>query len=176
MSQIETKTLASLVEHSSQLFSKIIASEGELSPELEAELQSVLSTDLPAKVDACQYFLSRLESEIEYFSAQAKQLQDATRSLKNAESRFKDYIKQVMLQNGLTDIEGNTYRFKLSNSKPSLVVNQELVEPAYKVQIVETVVDKKKIEDDLKLGVPVIGAELVPSYSLRSYANKKVDR
>jgi hypothetical protein len=97
---------------------------------------------------------------------------DAAKALKNAQERLKDRMKHLIQESGKNGVEGDYWSFKLSSGKPSLIVDQENLDSAYFMQVVETVPDKKRIEEDLKNHVPVKGAYLKETVVLRKGVKK----
>ena len=83
-----------------------------------------------------------------------------------------DNIKEAMQTLETDELVGIDVRFKLSKSNPSCVIDDpEKIDAAYKTVVQEIKIDKKRITDDLKHGIPVEGAYLQESFSLRQYAN-----
>lgn len=174
MSENQSGSLRSLVTLSNDLLNQLLESNGQLTPELEEQL-SKLEIALPAKVDSYAYLIDRFEAEAEFWKARAENNALVMKACLAAQKRLKDNLKFAMQEQKAGEIKGNEVRFKLQNSKPSLVIDETIIDPAYTYQHVETRIDKKKIEEDLKIGVPVKGATLEPSFSLRVYANRKAD-
>lgn len=74
---------------------------------------------------------------------------------------------------GVTELSGSEFAFKLARTAPVVdVVDQDKIPDTYiKVKVEETV-DKKKIADDLKLGIQIEGVILKENYSLRTSIKK----
>ncbi len=174
MSNDQKETLRGLVALSNDLLNQLVELSGELSPELEAQL-ATLEISLPAKVDSYAYLMDRLEAEAGFWKARAESNALVMKACLAAQKRLKENLKFAMQEQKSDEIKGNDIRFKLQNSKPSLIIDEATIDPAYTFQHVETRIDKKKIEEDLKIGVPVKGAALEPSFSLRVYANRKAE-
>lgn len=165
------KSLPQLVQTSQVLIQALLESNGEITPEIEAALIEV-DVKLPQKIDNYQAVLDRLDMESEYWSARAESFAKMAKGCKSAKERLKDSLKFAMKALETDELIGNDCRFKLSNSKPKMIIDQIELEPSYYMQVTTTEVDKKKIEEDLKLGVPVKGARLEEVKSIRSYLNK----
>lgn len=123
-------------------------------------------------MDAYQAVLERLEIEGEYWASKAEAYAKMAKGCKGARERLKDSLKYAMKELGTDELIGHDCKFKLSNSKPKLVVDETDLDKSYYMQVTMTVVDKKRIEEDLKIGVPVKGAKLEEVKSIRSYLNK----
>lgn len=169
----EKITLRDLVKSSQSIVEALIESGGELSPEMEAQLQN-LEINLPAKIDAYASVMERMEMEEEYWKQKAEVLRSVAKGCSNVRERLKESLKYAAQSINATELIGNDVRFKISNSKPKLVLDGP-IDPAYVIQVTTTEVDKKRIEEDLKIGVPVEGARLVETKSIRAYVNKRVE-
>ena len=165
-------SLISLVTQSQELEKQLIESGGEISPEMESAWMDLKST-LPEKVDSCAFLIKKCKANHEFYKAQADEIYKIANSFKSVVERINDNVKFTMVENNLTELKGNDVRFLLSKGKPSIKIDEKELDEAYKHQVVSTEIDKKKVEDDLKLGVPVKGARLIENVALRSYANKR---
>lgn len=143
---------------------------GELSPELESQLDSI-NPDLPKKIDCYNFVIEDLESSAELFKSRANQMAQMASSLSRASDRIKSSLKQIMIARGLTDLEGEVIRFKLSETKKRLVING--TPPAqFMMTITEVVPDKEMIKQSLELGESIEGCSLEGGFQLRKYLNK----
>jgi hypothetical protein len=121
--------------------------------------------------------MERMESISEFYKKRA----DDYLRLSKAASRLVDYckdnLKYAMQELDTNELVGNDFYFKLSKTNPKCVIDDEAkIDMVYKREIKEIVVDKKAILEDLKQGLPVVGAKLEESFSLRAYIkspNKK---
>lgn len=143
-------------------------SQGCINHELEARLQSFLSD-----VDTSAEMLERMEAFEEYLRAKASKFEKMARGYKNAREFMKTCLKEDISKMGMDRLVGNERSIIVSNSKPKLEIDEATLDPAYLMQVTTTSPDKKRIEEDLKLGVPVKGASLVPVKSLKLGINKK---
>jgi hypothetical protein len=168
----ENKSLVSIVSEVNQIETMLIESGGEITPEIECAL-AVRDASVATKVDGYSYILDRLESLEEHYKNQAAFFSVISKQCKGAKDRLKDNLKGAMQEMGLDEIKGNDFRFKLSNSKPALeILDLGVVPKGYKKEVITVEIDKKALADDLAVG-EIPGARLVPSFSLRKYANTK---
>ena len=167
----ENQSLPQLVQSSHMLVQALLESGGELTAEIEQSLTEI-DTKMPQKIDGYQAVLERLEIEGEYWSQKASDFAKMASGCKKARERLKDTLKHAMKELGTDELIGNDCRFKLSNSKPKLVINEVELDKAYYMQVTSTVVDRKKIEEEMAMGVPIAGVRLEEVKSLRPYLNK----
>ena len=128
---------------------------------------------LPQKVDGYKAVMDKLDQEAKYFKAQADKFLTAASSLKRLHTDLKERIKIAMKELGVDELQGDDFRFKLSNTKPKLKINMEVLPAEYTIQTIDYIADKEKIEMELNEGVIIDGAELEHGHSLRTYVNKR---
>lgn len=162
--------LVQIVNDVSTIEEKLIQSEGQLTPEIEA-LLVINSEMLPAKIDNYSLVLERFDSLAEYYSKRAKFFSQISKQCEAVQERLKENIKTAMKTLETDEIKGHDIRFKLQRTKPSVViVDEKLIPKEYKKEIITYQIEKERLKSDLEIGV-VPGAKLEESFSLRAYAN-----
>lgn len=153
--------------HADKLENMLIESGGEITPEIQAEM-SINPTTIAMMVDIKYIGIERLEASIELFEKKAEDFSRIASSLKNAKSFILDSIKSHMIETGKKELTGEDYQFKLSGAAPKVeIINESELADVYKKEKIEISIDKKRIGEDLKNGLPVQGAVLKENYSLR---------
>jgi hypothetical protein len=166
------KTLTDIVVHASQIEVMLIESGGEITPEIDAMI-SARDIQLPEKIDAYSTVLDRLDIIEQHYREKANQFLLIAKSIMMASERCKDNLKSAMMTLDTNELLGNDYRFKLQNSKPAVQFNnEELIPDDYKRKVETIVIDKKRIYEDLTIGIPVAGCNLSHGKSLRKFINK----
>lgn len=167
----DSKSLVRLAEESAKIEIALAESGGELTPEIEAAL-AVLDLKLPAKIDGYAFFLERMAQVACHYDERVKAYERMSKSANAVIKRLEDNIKYAMESTKTDEIKGVDVRFKLSPTAGKVVIeNEELIDPAYTVIEQVRKIEKKRIGEDLKAGVPVKGARLEVGTSLRRYAN-----
>lgn len=157
--------LKSLIEQSSLI--ELAVLDGRDDVPFEVDLNNV------ASVEAYNFITQNLEQRAEFYKAQAAEFSKIAKNISNLSERYNEHVKKIMAESGLTDIEGTSFRFKLTTVKPKMVIdNEELLIADYSKTETKVVIDKERAKQDLELGVPVKGAHLEQSYSLRRYPIK----
>lgn len=147
-----------------QLLEEVTASEGELTPELEAKINQV-STDLVEKTDAVVSWVNSQEDLIELAKKRIAELNDFIARTNNKLFRIDGYVEACLKQLGTNKLEGKLY--SISKRKPVQVVNvfDETLIPMDFIKIPEPkpAVQKTEIAKALKAGIEVPGARLEES-------------
>jgi hypothetical protein len=167
----QERGLVALVDEITKIEVALIDSGGELPKEME-ELFDLTQGDLRSKVDRYKYMMDAMEARSVYFKERADEMAHARKIFDNQKLRLKDRMKFAMDLLKATDLEGNDWRFKLTQNDDRLEINSKDLDPAYTREEVVKVPDAERIRSDLSLGLPVQGAQLVASMTLRSYVNK----
>lgn len=168
---METKSLVSLAEESAKIEIALALSGGELTPEIEAMLADI-NVAVPAKVENYALLMERMDALAQHYASRAEMLVRMAKAAKNVIARCEDNLQLAMIRMDQSEISGIDIRFKLQNSPPKVVIDDEsAIDPAYTVQEITTKIEKKRIGEDLKNGVPVRGARLEFNKHVRKYAN-----
>lgn len=153
---MSNQSLAALAAQQVIVIQELIANEGEITAEQETALNALVR-----KVDDCDMFMRRLDMEAEYFEAQAKLFADQAKRVKARRDWFTAYIKMVMQSGDMKEMVGERIKFVLQNNPPKAVIDDEaLIPKEYAVTETITKIEKKRLLEDLKMGVPVPGAHL----------------
>ncbi len=156
--------MAHLYELSTELAlinDEIISADGELSPDLEARLDSV-SLDFRAKSQGIAKWtldIAGVESMIE---TEIARLQRKKKVAENLRTRLTAYIKACMEHADVQKIESPTVTLRIQKNPPSVEILAEDQLPARFIRIKQiTELDKTGILTALKSGEDVPGARLV---------------
>lgn len=170
------KSLRELVSISGAIEDALILSGGEITPELEQAL-AIKDMQLPEKVDGYNLVMDRMKSISEFYAQKAELFNRLSSAADSVISKCKDNLKFAMTEMNVTELTGYDYKFKLQASPAAAeIIDESKIAESYKVTKTITSVDKKKILEDLKIGVPVEGAVLKVGSHVRSYANNKAGK
>lgn len=152
-------SLKELLSSEQEIVDLIVYSEGEINEDIEKAL-AVLNSTLATKVDACERVLSRLEHEEAYFKEKADSFNKVANSFKASRQRLKDYLKETMLANGKTELQGDNVTLKLSQREPKLELDELTLPIMFFKEKIEYIPDRDKIRGSLQEGLQVVGAQL----------------
>ena len=166
------KSLINIVNDCALIEKALIESGGEITPEIEL-MMAIKDIQLPEKVDSYAAIMERFDNVSEFYNMKAKAFFKMYQATAKISEGCSDRIKFAMVEMKLTELHGHDVRFKLSDTAGAVeIVNETLIPSEYKTIVQNTVTDKKRIAEDLKLGIPVNGCELKINKSLRKYLNK----
>lgn len=169
----DERSLRELVSISSEIESSLIMAGGEITPEIEAAL-AITEVQVPQKIDNYNLIMERMEAISSFYEERASLFLRLAAAAKNVKKKCTENIHVAMLTLGVDELQGFDTKFRLQNNPAGVeLIDEALIPDAYKIVKTVTSVDKKKILDDLKLGVPVAGAEMKQGTHVRSYANNK---
>lgn len=154
-----------------ELESQLIESEGEINQELEIRLKHFATN-----VDTAAGMIERLKNFEMFMEWKSEQFAKMAKSAANSADFIKETIKNQMIDKNIKELSGNESRLALVNSIPSVeIADEEKLDPAYKIKVELFKIDKNRIKEDLKLGVPVAGAVLKEGKHIRIYPSRKVE-
>jgi uncharacterized membrane-anchored protein YjiN (DUF445 family) len=164
------KSLLQIAQDQSALEELIQETGGELNENLEQFLQEV-GTDLAKKSDNYACMMDVLNDTAERYRKRAQAYISAARSCENIVERMKERIHFAMTTMGVEELSGNSIRFKLQNSPPSLFLG-DLSKIPREFQVVTVTPDTSKIRSALRDGIQVGEAKLEQSKHIRTYLKK----
>lgn len=167
-----SENLVTLLQNANEIAEKIIEAEGELTPDLEIELD-LSDVAVSKKIDSISFILDRLQSDTEHFKSQAQQYANAARSLENAQKYLKERMKTAMIQYNVTRIDGVDVYFRISKAKARLVVDEDKLPSNMLMEVIVYKPDNERIRETIIANNEVPGAHLEETYSLRKYPNTK---
>lgn len=158
-----TRALYQIEQSLNDLNEQLIASGGELSPEIESQL-AITQQELSEKGANYGLVLLSNERDIEAIDAEIKRLQTLKQPIEATNKRLKEAISNAMQMHGIEKIE--TPLVKLSFRKSSSVeVDETLLNQKWFRYKAEP--DKSLIKDALKTGEVIEGAAIVEKKSLQ---------
>lgn len=173
---MSNKSLIALVSESAGLESALIESGGEITPAIESLLE-IKDLHLPEKVDNYGLVIDRMQVVSAFYKAKADEYLRLAKAASNVVGRCESNLKIAMEAMHTDEILGRDIRYRLVRSNPACIITDDSkIDGAYKITETITKVDKKRLAEDLKLGVPVEGAKLEAGYSLRRYLNSPTKR
>lgn len=114
----------------------------------------------------CKVRVNRL-AEIEALKQEEKRIAEKRKTMERALERFEDYIDMIYRESGQEKLQAGTFTLSYRKSVKTIVDNEELLPPHYKIQKVEYKPDLKAIKNDIQRGQVVVGCHLEEVYNLQ---------
>lgn len=131
-------------------FPQLMAND-EISEEDKAKIKEELTLLLQQKSQNTIGYAKNIELTIEAMKNEEKRISEQRKALENRMSKFKEYVKECMEQNGFTKIETTLGTLTIAKNPISVeIVNEDEIPSEYKQEVVTTKVDKKAISDNFK--------------------------
>lgn len=163
-----SKSLSAILNESLDLEKSIIESYGELTPAIMDRL-TINEIETKEKLDAYDAIMDRFELSEKFFKDKAAQINLVAKAFGNARESMRARIKEFMIAKDIKEVRGSDVRYALSNTTPTLEIDEKLIAKKYWVQIISEEIDKAKIKEDLKAGVEIFGANLKTNQALKKY-------
>lgn len=155
---MSTPTLYQLNEHLMAVLDAATEADGELSPELEAQLE-INAAEFDSKAENYCHAIRILEGQSDTFKAEIDRINKGKSTIdRNINRLWSRLSEAVLLRGGKVDIG----TFKLSHQKSeAVIIDNELLLPAEFVEVIEQIKPKRaEIKDALKVGTVVPGAKI----------------
>lgn len=172
MEQINLKPRLSLVQLNNEyaaLAARITELGGELTPETEKELETLLS-QLCEKADGYGVVLRQLENNVEFWKAQEQECYAAKKVYENAIKSLKARMQFVLEKTDGEALQGELFRFFLAKAAPRLDIEESLalLPSKYKKSELVVTADRDAIKKAIAAGEVVPGVTVVEVKSLRT--------
>lgn len=130
-------------------FPKLI--EEEMSEEDKKEVEKELTELLQQKSQNLIGYIRNIELTIEAMKNEEKRISEQRKILESRLTKFKEYVKECMEQNGFTKIETQLGALSIAKNPISVEIYDEAQIPdEYKTKVIEIKVDKTAIKKALK--------------------------
>jgi hypothetical protein len=159
-------TLIELVSEADHLRDLIGREEGS---EEYAQALQIIEKRIAEKLDSVSIFLSRCDQEVSFWESQEKQAKAQKQKWAGIKDRVKELIRGAMTSQGVAEIKGEHTKFVLAKVKPRLDLDEDKLDPSWRMMVTEHVADKERIRKALESGEIIEGAQLIQGYALRSY-------
>ena len=131
-------------------FPKLIDQE-EMSEEDKKEVEKELTELLQKKSQNLIGYIRNIELTIEAMKNEEKRISEQRKILESRLTKFKEYVKECMEQNGFTKIETQLGALSIVKNPISVEIYDEAQIPdEYKTKVIEIKVDKTAIKKALK--------------------------
>lgn len=141
-------------------------SEGELTPEIEAEL-IINESQLQEKAVNYGYVIKQLGHEVNAVNEEIKRLTDLKKRNEKAIERMETAISNAMQLYGIEKVDSSFLKLSFRKSESVEIVNDAQLSPQYTTTKTTITPNKVAIKEALKRGEVVEGAILVTNQNLQ---------
>ena len=123
----------------------------EITPEDKAKIEEELTMLLQQKSQNIIGYTKNIELTINAMKEEEDRIASNRKTLENKLTRFKQYVKECMENNGITKIETELGTLSIAKSPVSVeIVNEEAIPNNFKQEIITVKIDKTKIKENFK--------------------------
>ncbi len=123
----------------------------EISEEDKKKIEDELVVLLQQKSQNIIGYTKNIELTINAMKEEENRIANNRKALENKLSKFKDYVKKCMENNGITKIDTGLGTLSIAKSPASVeIINEEAIPEEFKQEIVTVKVDKTKIKNNFK--------------------------
>ena len=123
----------------------------EISEEDKKKIEDELVALLQQKSQNIIGYTKNIELTINAMKEEEKRIADNRKVLENNLTRFKEYVKECMENNGFTKIETELGTLSIAKSPTSVeIINEDEVPSEFKQEVVTVKIDKTKIKNNFK--------------------------
>ena len=123
----------------------------EITEEDKKKIEDELIILLQRKSQNIIGYTKNIELTINAMKEEEKRISDNRKVLENKISKFKEYVKECMENNGFTKIETELGTLSIAKSPTSVeIVNEDEVPNEFKQEVVTIKIDKTKIKNNFK--------------------------
>lgn len=167
----DNKPLMALVNEAAEIENRIIESNGELTPEIEALLY-LNTNELSQKVDNYVGLMKKMELTASYYKDKAQFFLKLANTFDKVHDSCCERMLQALKTLGTDEIKGHDYKFKIYKSPPKLIIDdKEAIPEQYLIINTNVDIDKDALKSQLKNGA-VSGAHLESGSYVKILANK----
>ena len=141
---------------------KQLIQEGELDNDMLLSTLESVELDIETKADNICCIIKELEGNINTLVSEKERLASLSERYKKNVDQLKNYLKINLVKVGKEKLKTDRFSINVSNRKPKLVINEELLSNNYKYEETKiiTIINRDKIADDINNGVIVDGVTL----------------
>ena len=148
------------------IISVLVENGGELTPEIEQALQ-INQKDLYRKSESYAYAIKELDGEIDIIKSEIERLQALISKRDKSISRMKETVLKAMELYEINKIETPMIKISVRESEVIEIINENQIEPIFKVEKVTTTISKSAIKEAIKSGINVNGVVIKKNKSLQ---------
>lgn len=163
---VRKKSIYNLQSEYIELMNQIEDNEGELTPELSAQLD-ITKEQLEDKATSYCYLSKQLDIDTSQIDAEISRLQALKSSKVKLQAQLEDRVSQAMIRFGIDNIERNNLKLSFRASKQLIIAEGTKIPKQFQIVKMNTVVDKAKLKAHIESGKKVKGVSILEKKNLQ---------
>lgn len=141
----------------------LLMEQEEMTEEEKTKVYEELTNLLNEKSQSIIGYTRNIELLIEAMKNEEKRIADNRKSLENRLERFKNYVKDCMIQSGFTKIETELGQLSIAKNPMSVEIeNEDVIPSEFKQEVITIKIDKTAIKNHFKdTGEIVEGVKII---------------
>lgn len=148
------------------LANSIIDNGGEVTPEIETQLQ-ITEAELQEKATSYGYVVKSLEYDCEVIDAEITRLNGLKKSRQSTIERMKNTVSEAMQNCGIFEVKSPTMKLSFLKSEKCEIYSEKQIPAIYKREVTTVKIDKAAIKKAIKAGETVAGARIQENQNLQ---------
>ncbi len=123
----------------------------EITDEVKRQINEELTILLQQKSENTIGYIRNMELTVEAMKNEEKRISEQRKVLENRITKFKEYVKDCMEQNGIIKVETGIGTMTIAKNPVSVeIVNEDEIPSEFKQEVVTTKIDKTAIKNHFK--------------------------
>jgi len=163
---LKKKSIYNLQSEYIDLMNQIEDNEGELTPELSAQLD-ITKEQLEDKATSYCYLMKELSFDTAKIDAEISRLQALKSSKVKLQEQLEIRVSEAMKRFGIDNIDRNNLKLSFRASKQLIIAEGTKIPKQFQIVKMNTVVDKAKLKAHIESGKKVKGVSILEKKNLQ---------
>lgn len=163
---VRKKSIFNIQSEYIELMNQIEDNEGELTPELSAQLD-ITKAELEVKATSYCYLMKELSSDTAKIDAEINRLQALKSSKVKLQAQLEERVSQAMIRFGIDNIDKNNLKLSFRASKQLIIAEGAKIPKQFQIVKMNTVIDKAKLKAHIDSGKKVKGVSILEKKNLQ---------
>lgn len=145
----------------------MLAESEDLDPEAVADTLEGIAGEIEDKAENYAKVMKQMQADADGIKAEEERLHSRRTSIENNIKRMKEALQNAMEATGKEKFKTELFSFGIQSNPPSVAIAEDAVIPNRFYIPQEPKLDKKKLLEELKIGIEIDGCSITQGRSLR---------
>lgn len=145
----------------------MLAESEDLDPEAVADTLEGIAGEIEDKAENYAKVMKQMQADADGIKAEEERLHSRRASIENNIKRMKEALQNAMEATGKEKFKTELFSFGIQSNPPSVAIAEDAVIPNRFYIPQEPKLDKKKLLEELKIGIEIDGCSITQGRSLR---------